>query len=647
MSYLAFDKSQLINLEFSLMKEILRTNRAGSYLCTSLNGCNTRKYHGLLISPIKKFGGEKHVLLSSLDPTIIQHGSEFNLGIHQYQGGHFNPTGHKYIRNLEFDQIPKATYRVGGVVLSQERILVEKEQQVLIRYTLEEANSPTILRLKPFLAFRSIHALSKANLFVQSKYIQVKNGVKLRLYDGFPYLNMQFNKSVEFIPVPDWYNNIEYLKEQHRGYESLEDLFVPGYFECKIKKGESIVFSASTAEVKPASLKPKFTRELKKKVVRDSFLGSLKNSAEQFIKYDNNSTDVIAGFPWYGSITRQSFIALPGLMQLIQEPKLWDAVLGTYTKHLKKGLFPKNIDSKDSNYENIDSSLWFFWTLQQYDKTSGESLLIWEKYGEYLKLILNSFKRGLPVNAKMQSNGLIYMFDQGRTLTWMDSSINGKPVVDRAGFAVEVNALWYNAVCFALELAKKANDVEFVKKWGIYPTRIRDAFVQTFWSKERGLLADWVDYEFADWTVRPNMVIATALDYSPLSSEQNKSILSIIKKQLLTPRGLRTLSPEHPNYKGIVNGSHEQREITLHQGAVWPWLIQFFVEGYVKIHKRGGLPFVKKLMEGFEEEMSTHCIGTIAETYSGNPPHVSKGAISQAWSVAGVVAAYNLVNNFE
>jgi len=217
MHYLKFDKEQLINLEYSLYKEILRSNRAGSYLCTTLNGCNTRKYHGLLVCPVEKFGGEKYVLLSSLDETIIQNGSEFNLGIHRYKGGSYEPKGHKYIRNVEFNSIPKITYRVGGVVLLKERLLVEKEEQILIKYTLEEAALPTTLRLKPFLAFRNVHELSKANMFVNRKYKKVKNGIKTRLYDDFPELHMQFSKEADFISVPDWYYNIEYVKDLNRG----------------------------------------------------------------------------------------------------------------------------------------------------------------------------------------------------------------------------------------------------------------------------------------------------------------------------------------------------------------------------------------------------------------------------------------------
>lgn len=647
MSYLKFDREQLINLEYSLNREILRSNKAGSYLCTTLNGCNTRKYHGLLVCPISNFGGEKHVLLSSLDETLVQNGSEFNLGIHRYQGGVYEPKGHKYIFNVEFGRIPKITYRVGGAILSKERLLVEKEEQVLIRYTLEDTHSPTILRFKPFLAFRNIHRLSKANLFVNPKYKKAANGISMKLYDGYPHLFMQFSKEAEFIPVPDWYYNIEYLKELNRGYEYLEDLYVPGYFEVPIKKGESIVVAAGTEETKPVSLKQRFTRELKKRDDRTTFLNSLAHAAKQFIMYKNNQTDIIAGFPWYDSITRQTFISLPGLFNSQNDEENYRKVLNTYLGYLKKGFFPDQIYDKTPKYNSADAPLWYIWAIQQYFKRYQSGGETWSSYGPAIKEILDSFKKPALKYIGTTREGLVFAEKENTALTWMNSYVYGKPVVQRAGMPVEINALWFNAICFAIELAVMAGDSEFVEKWKNMVEKVGKAFLNTFWSNGHDHLADVVRNGQADWSVRPNMVVAVAMDYSPLSTEQKKSVLSVAKKKLLTNRGLRTLSPDHIRYKGVVEGGPEEREMAVHQGTVWPWLIQFFVEGYLNIHKRGGLPFVKQIMESFEDDMTEHCIGTMSEIYNGNPPHRAKGAISQAWSVAGVIYATHLVQNYK
>ncbi len=647
MSYLIFEKQQLINLEYSLPKEIIRSNRAGSYISTTINGCNTRKYHGLLVCPIENFDGEKHVLLSSLDETIIQNGAEFNLGIHRYRGGVYDPKGHKYIRDIKFEKVPKITYRVGGVVLTKERILVENEEQVLIRYKLEEAQSATALRFRPFLAFRNVHNLSRANMFANKKYRQANNGISMKLYNGFPNLFMQFSKKNEFIPAPDWYYNVEYLKELNRGYDYLEDLFVPGYFEIPIKKGESIIFAAGTVETKPVSLKQRFTKELKKRNNRVDFMSLLKNAAEQFVMRKKSGTNIVAGFPWYSCITRQAFISLPGISTALNDVALFKKVLDTYTPHLQNGLFPDNIHAANPQYNSADSSLWYIWAIQQYFKVYQKPKEIWRKYGPAINRIFSSFVNSKSPGINISPTGLVYAEKENSALTWMNAYVNGIPATKREGMPVEVNALWFNAICFALEIADMVGDEPFIEEWKNWVKKVGTAFNNTFWSLGHEHLADVIKGEIPDWSVRPNMVVAVALDYSPLSKEQQKLVLSTAKKKLLTKRGLRTLSPDHFRYKGMVEGTHNERQAIAHNGAVYPWLIQFFVEGYLKIHKRGGLPFVKQIMEGFEEEKAEHGIGTLSEMYNGNPPHRAKGSISQAWNVAGVIYAKNMVENYK
>ncbi|WP_340111466.1 amylo-alpha-1,6-glucosidase [Maribellus mangrovi] len=646
MHYLSFDQEQLINLEYSLYKEILRTNKAGSYLCTTLNGCNTRKYHGLLVSPIENFGGEKHVLLSSLDETIIQNEAEFNLGIRRYQGGSYEPKGHKYIQNVRFGNVPKITYRVGGVVLTKERLLVEKEEQVLIKYTLEKAKAPTTLRLKPFLAFRNIHELSKANMFVNTHYKNADNGISVKLYDGYPDLFMQTSKASDFVPAPDWYYNVEYLKELNRGYEYLEDLFVPGYFEFPLKQGESIIFGTGLKQVKSVSLKQRFTREFKKRGQRETFNSSLEHAARQFVMHKKKTAEIIAGFPWYGSITRQTFISLPGLCLALREQKLCATILDSYLKYFNDGFFPDNINAEKLTYHAADTSLWFVWVVQNCYKKNGNPKSTWKTYGPAIKRILEAYRDSKLDYIGTNDDGLVEAYKDNVALTWMDSSVNGNPVVPRPGMAVEVNALWFNAICFALDLADMAGDMEFIDQWKDMVEKVARSFLKTFWNDGHESLADYVYQGQADWAVRPNMVIAVAFDYTPLSKEQQKQVLSVAKRKLLTNRGLRTLSPDHLRYNGNVTGNHQERELAVHMGAVYPWLLQFFVEAYLKIHKRGGLPFVKQIVESFEQEMTENCVGTVSEMYDGNPPHAGKGALSQAWNVAGVNYALRLIHKY-
>lgn len=646
MSYLKFDKTQLINLEYALNKEILRSNRAGSYCSTSLVYCNTRKYHGLLVAPVENLDSDRHVLLSSFDETIVENKSEFNLGIHKYQGDNYSPKGHKYLRDFHANPIPTHIYRVGGVFLQKESLLVEKEDQILLRYTILESDLSIKLRFRPFLAFRDMHALSKANLYANTKVVPISNGIKSKLYDGYPFLHMQFSKKAEFIQVPDWYYNIEYVEEMKRGYDFREDLFVPGYFEMTAKKGDVIVFSASTIEADPESLKHKFDLEFEKRIPRKSFRNCLINAAQQFIVKKDNKTEIIAGFPWFGSWGRDTFISLPGLTLSIGDTSTCKDVLDTMVNKLKGGLFPNLGSDTKPAFNSVDAPLWFFWSVQQYAQVVKSYTALWTSYGKAMKEILEAYRKGTSFNIRMDDNGLIYAGEKGKALTWMDAVVNRMPVTPRMGYAVEINALWYNAVMFSLELAKKAKDNDFIQEWSPLPEKIKESFLMNFWDSKKGYLADVVEGCTKDWTLRPNQVIAVALEYNMLDNGMKKCILSILERDLLTSRGLRTLSPQHENYRGIYEGNQEQRDRIYHQGTVWPWLLEPFCEGYLKLFKESGLYKVKELLNGFEDAMNQYGIGTIAEIYDGDPPHWPRGAISQAWSVAALLRIMDKVENF-
>ncbi len=644
MTFLKFDKAELVNLEYSLSREALRSNRAGSYASTTISGCNTRKYHGLLVCPLDSFEGEKHVLLSSLDVTIIQHEKEFNLGIHKYEGDLYVPRGHKYIRDFDAEKGSKITYRVGGVVLTRESMLVQQQEQILIKFTLEEAHSDTLLRFSPFLAFRSIHKLSKANLYADRHYKPVENGISSCLYEGYPDLHMQFSKSVEFVPVPDWYHNVEYIEEQKRGYDFKEDLYVPGYFELPIKKGESIIFSASTSPVLPGGFKRKFQSESALRTPKDSFRNCLINAAEQFIVRKDKHTEVIAGFPWYGLRGRDTFLALPGLTLSIGDVKSAKEIIDSMVKSLQNGLFPNLVCDQHENYNSVDAPLWFIWALQQLEK-SDSAIDIWKSYKKPILEILNAFKNGTSFGIHMLDNGLIYAGEDGIPVTWMEAMANGVPVTLRKGLVVEVNALWYNAVCQVLKWGEK--DKKFVSEWSEVPEMVKSAFIENFWHAEKKYLADYTDNGYKDFSVRPNQVIATSLEFSPLSNEMKKGVLDIVRDELLTPKGLRTLAPKNVAYKGVYAGDQTSRDMAYHQGSVWPWLLEHFVKGYLEVHKRSGITLIKRVYSEFEDDMIYRGIGSISEVYDGNPPHYPKGAISQATSVAALLRVGEMIENYQ
>ncbi len=639
MSYLTFEKSKLINLEQSLFKEILRTNRAGSYSSSSIIGCNTRKYHGLLVCPLPNFEMTRYVLLSTLDATVVQHDKEFNLGIHKYSNNHYEPKGHKYIRDLEFDVLPRKVYRVGGVLLSVEEVLAEKEEQILVKYTLLEAHSETRLKLKPFLANRSVHELTFQNLEANTRFENIPNGISLQMYPDIPGLNMQLNKKSEFVAIPDWYRGIEYFKEERRGYHYKEDLYVPGYFEVEIKKGESVIFSASTKEFNPEGFTARFNKEVEKRIPRDGFYSNLLNSAQQFFVSNGKIVTMVAGYHWYKDRLRDTLIAAPMLTESLGDFELFLKVMESTANIITKTIKDKHIE----NMKEADTPLWFFWTLQQCWRKSC-LVEMFARYQSFLEMVIDTYLNGRFKNAKVEDDGLISIYDENTPLTWMNGIVDGKPVTPRNGKCVEINALWYNALKMYLDISEKVkNNSEFTTKVKEVLDKLETSFVDVFWNDEEECLYDLVDGEFKDSSIRPNQVFTTAFEFSPLTNEQKKSVIDIAKEDLLTPKGLRSLSPKNPLYDGVMGGISHKREVGFHQGTVWPWLISFYAEGFLKLHKQSGISHIKRIADNFEEEITHHCIGTLSEYYDGSPPHMGKGAVSMAWNVAGVLKILKLI----
>ena len=646
MSYLSFKKDQLINLEYSLAREFLGTNRGGGYCSSTLVFCNTRKYHGLLVVPIEKFRGKNYVMLSSLDETILQHGRDFNFGVHKYEGT-YEPRGHKYIVDISYEKAFTVTYQVGGVVLKKEILMMHNAPQVLIRYTLEDAHSATLLRLNPLLAFRDIHSLSKQNPVANTQVEEVDGGIRAKLYPEFPYLYMQLSKPANFGGAAYWNNNIYYTKEKERGYDFQEDLLSVGAFEVSLKKGESIVFSASLEEAKSKNLAKDFTKYLKERADRNSFEECLQYTASQFIIQKAGETRIKAGYHWYDSTTRDTFIALPGIALSGSTAKIFDEVLQSALKYCYNGRFARDISTHIVNpVFDADTSLWFFWTLQQYEKeTTRTKKQIWKEYGETLKAILNTFKSREHKTMRMDDNGLIWSDDLSHPLTWFNAENNYGAIVPRNGYVVEVNALWYNAVCYTLELAKDAKDKTFLSEWGTMPETIAESFNQIFWIESEKYLADYANHTHQNTEVRPNQLLACALDYSPLTEKRQRKVLAIITQELLTPKGLRSLSPESPRYEGESVGNVFVRDKASFNGSVHPWFVGFYVEANLKLFGDTYIPDGKAFLENFEEEINTHGVGLISAIYDGNPPFNPRGCISNAKNVAEILRAQWLLSD--
>ena len=641
MSYLKFDKNQLINLEQSLPKEMLRTNQAGAYHCTTLVGCNTRKQHGLLVIPIPEMGNKPHVLLSSLDETVIQHGAPFNLGLHRYQGGVYSPNGHKYIREFDCESVPRMTYRVGGVILTKEKIFISHENRILIRYTLVEAHSATTLQFRPFLAFRESNALCMANDAIDRTVEPVDNGVATCLYHGFPKLYMQFNKKVQWVDQPNWYNGIEYVKDMERGVPYTEDLWVPGYFEVPIKKGESIIFSAGVEPVKPRSLAKMYEGEIALRTPRSSFYNCLKNAAKQFYLKDGKDMYVLSGYPWGVVLARNTFMAVPGLTLAIHHEADYEAIMHTALHALRNYMEKGELSDRIAGIDLPDIPLWAVWAIQQYAKSQGEDAAR-KLYGKDVRRILNYILGSTHPNLKVDpGTGMLTTDGTERPVSWMNAQLDGRPVIPRTGFLVEFNALWYNALMFGIHLldtdTAKADVKADIERWTEQADKVKESFPAKFLN-DYGYLYDYVNGSYMDPQVRPNMAVAIGLDYSPLDRRQRKKVLDVVTRELLTPKGLRTLSPKSYGYRPFYTGSPRDRELALHQGPARPWLIGFYADACLRVYGTSAQTIIDRMLIGFEDEMSQGCIGSLSQLYDANPPFSGRGAISHATNVAQVLA---------
>ncbi|MCQ2605578.1 MAG: amylo-alpha-1,6-glucosidase [Bacteroidales bacterium] len=644
MEYLEFSRQQVTDLQNSLQREFLRTNKAGSYANSTIVNCNTRKYHGLLVCPIKEIDGENYVLLSSLDETVILENTPFQLATHKF-GNEIYPTGYKYLESYKNSPVLTLVYRVGGLVLQKEMVLVDNDERFLIRYTVLSSTLPqATLQLRPFLAFRKVHELTHANTGANTRHLVIENGISNCLYEYFPTLNMQLSKKNEFVSAPDWYRNFTYDRESERGFECAEDLFTPGFFEVSLKEGDSVVFSAGLKPIKTTTLKGMFEKETKGRDVQSNFEECLRHAARQFMYRSPKGCEVIASFPWTGLWGRDSLVSLPGLTLAQGDWDTCRAVLDTMSNDIDGYVYKNKGNIEHTNTESIDTALWYIRSVQQFNWNTKDVALTRKLYQKKVEEILNTYMSGENGNVIMHDNGLLYLPDENKALTWVDAKINGVPVVKRWGYVVEVNALWYNAICFALELITKKS---FQDKWKDVPAKIEKSFTEMFWDEEKGYLADFCVGDYKDFSMRPSQIFGASLPFAPLSDEKRHSVLEHVRKELLTPCGIRTLSPKSQDYIGTITGSIEQRDKAYHNGGVLMWLLAPYAEAYLKLHGRSGVAEIKRIYADLESLVTEYGLGTIGEVFDGNPPYTARGSISQAWSVGAALRICKLIENFE
>ena len=643
MAFLKFNKHELVNLSYSLRREIICANKTGAVCNTTIVTCNTRRYHGLLAVPVDNFGGGKYLLLSSLDESLIAAGKQFNLGIHCY-GDVYEPRGHKYIVDFNADPVPEIVYKVGDIIFAKSLLLSPDKDQVIVKYELRQAPGAVELQLKPFLAFRHLHALTSQNADARTGYREIRGGAAFNMYEGFPDLNLQLNAvKASFTYNPYWYNGITYSDEARRGFACKEDLFVPGTFSVVLKKGESVYFSAGVEETSPRMLKTYFEKAVEKIGPITGYHEQLLRQADLLKPTRNGKSQITAGFSWmYTGLLRETLQALPGLTLYANgSTKEFEDILDNLIADEQERLFHRTTQ--------VEAPLLLATVLQEYIEFGADARKVWRKYGDTVKGIVESYSPGVRKEVALQPNGLLWAQMDGVALSWMNAYIDGRPVTERAGYQVETNALWYNMLCFAIDMDCRYKSLrsDFVKKW----VPVRDAaaasFQPMFWYPKGGYLADYVDNNGQNVDVRPNQLYAIWVQYSPVEDEIWSKVMEVVKRELETRRGIRTLSPRDVKYRGVYEGSQTDRDLAYHQGCTRPSLLYPYIAMAFRMRGASYCKRAEWLCEGFYEDLGDHGVGAFSELYDGDPPHNPHGAISSALSTAALLGIDYLIEQYK
>ena len=643
------NRENILDLETSLKKEYLLTNGLGGYCSKSVLDCLRRKYHGLLIVDLD---GKKYNLLNKLDACIQVDKKEFFLSTNKYPNV-FYPTGHQYTTGFKMELYPETTYTIGDITVEKSIVMPRGQNAVLIKYRIKSPKKIT-MRLFPLLSYREIHTVNHENIHIRPKTFPEKNGFKIDPYSGMPPLFVTSDKTSVFYPSPDWWRNMEYLKERNRGYPYQEDLFCPGMFEIKLKDKDELIIKASI-EAPEAKHEKEFSAEVERMNREFSAfndrepLKTFKYNALHYI-FDNSRGEkgITAGYHWFGEWGRDSMISFCGLTLCCGRFEEAKNILLKYAKYAKNGRLPNYFSgSGGESYNSIDASLLYFRAVQQYLEKTKDKTTVKKSVLPVLIDIITAFIKNSVPEAALKNDGFLYTGNENTQLTWMDAQAWGKPVTPRHGAAVEINALWYNALSFLAQNYKTdltpglfSQITEIIKNY-------ENNFINAFWCEDRSSLADVYRSAFdKNISIRPNQLFALALPFRCVPASHAERIIETIKYHLVTPCGLRTLSPEDPEFQPDYSGDQNKRDQAYHQGTVWPWLAGIFCDALLNYttDKKSVATYINNTFSKlWSEHLGVSGLLHISEIFKATPPHHEKGAAFQAWSLAEIIRIFDTI----
>jgi predicted glycogen debranching enzyme len=644
------DKSVLQDFKESIRHEWLETNGLGGWASSSIIGCNARRYHGLLVAAIVP-PAERMALVSKLDETIVIAQTRFELGVNNY-GGVIHPNGNHHQSSFTRDLFPQFVYEAGGVILKKTIAMVHGENTTLIIYDVIKAEQRFTLELLPLLSVRGYHSLMHVNGAVHHEASFSDHIFKTKAYDGTPDIFIKI-PGADYYHNPNWYFHFNYDIEKYRGLDFAEDLFAHGNFSVSLGQGDSLGIIISTEDPSGRDAKELLAKESSRRQLlfkdqpNDETLQQLLLAADQFVvKRDEDLKTVIAGYHWFTDWGRDTMISLPGLC--LSTNRFDDAkkILAAFAKTVSQGMLPNRFQDNGAppEYNNVDGTLWYFIAIYKYLQATNDKQFVLGELLPVLKEIIDWHFKGTRYSIHSTEDGLLYSGEQGVQLTWMDSKIGDWVVTPRTGKAVEINALWYNALSIyslLLELEGSNDAAIQIKQKALLAKK---SFNDQFWNNEAGCLYDVVNGNEKDDSLRPNQLFAISLPFSLLENQKAASVIKIVTEKLYTPVGLRSLSPGDPSYTSCYEGDSFKRDSCYHQGTVWSWLLGTYVDALIKIGTDKSL--VKNVVENFTYHLNEGCIGSVSEIFDAEPPHAPKGCAAQAWGVAEilrVIKDYDLV----
>ena len=630
-------------------KEWIETNGLGGYASSTIIGTNTRRYHGLLVATTKPPLG-RMVILSKLEETVVlKDGSRYNLSCNKYPAV-VHPEGYRYLEEFRLDPFPIFTYTIGDTVIEKAVFMVHGENTSVITYKILSSPAYLELLIRPLIAARDYHWISIENSNFNKSVESFDGYIKMKPYNECPMIYLA-NNADRFEPAGCWYKTFEYQREKERGLEYHEDLYSPGEFGFLVREGDKVYIVASTEGRKMRSVEVLESREVLRRselaaAVKsdDAFAVHLARSADSFLvkRMDGFST-VVAGYHWFWDWGRDALISLPGLTLATGRFEVAKDILLTFAKHCDQGMIPNRFpeQAKEPEYNTVDASLWFFWAVHKFLEYTDDYDFVETHILDCLEEIIQYYINGTRYGIKMDRDGLISTAEADIQLTWMDAKVGEWIVTPRNGKAVEVNALWYNALKIMETICDKFS-LKYKNECARLAHLTKKSYDLLFWYEAGGYLYDCVNEEGVDRSIRPNQIFALSLPFRLISREKEKRVLEVVGRELLTPYGLRTLSPKDRDYRGTCWGDQRTRDASYHQGTVWPWLLGHFITAYLNVY--GRTKNMKEEAKRFLTPLTGHLreagLGTISEIVDGDPPYHPRGAISQAWSVAEILRIY-------